>query len=1355
MADKWILHRAGILNFWYYDEQIFEFSDGKLLLRGGNGSGKSVTMQSFLPVLLDGKKSPDRLDPFGSKARRMEDYLLGEKEVSNIDERTGYLFLEYKKANTNQYITTGMGMQARRTQPLKSWGFIITDNRRIGEDFELYKWVTSDGKKQKFPRSKTELETVIGDGGEIANSNKEYMMLVNKHIFGFESLEAYEDLIKLLIQLRSPKLSKEFKPTVIYEILEEALPPLTDDDLRHLSESIDQMEQTRQQMEQLDREVSALKKLNDTYTQYNEQVLHEQIATYKQTEQTRKKATAELAGSQKQAQKLESEIEELTTQKTRLTSDEGVLREALDRLKHHEIFKLEEQRQEKELAHEKMQNALGDIKQKIDNKSEKELKTKTQLLALENRQHEQEKLLKEVENELVFLAEESAFAGHEQNILEWQKQKSETVSFELWKTEIKEHINKLNQAFDLLKESELRLELFQEKDRELGESERALDEILLEASKWQTTLDEEKQTLLSLIHAWVEEHPHYEIDSLSLQEIARLIDNLFEKHDYSEIKAKIETYVQLFQNKLHVEIANNQSHYQQVDANLQQLNAKYQQKKSQVDPEPDRHEATLAFRNQLTAKKVEFSPLYKLIEFKDGVSEKIQKRIESAMIDLGLIDALVTEVDVDIEHDRILRANPVFLTQTLADYLQPDKVQKIISAGRIENILQSIQMNEDALVYITPDGAYQAGAFAGHALPYETVRLIGREARERFRLQELRELEKLMLESREALAKIKNETSQLEEQKAQSQVAWHNFPSNNDAQTSYDELSKTLQKEQLQRAQIGQLSTQVRELDEKIQAIKASLTKVTVGINLKPTTNAYLDGLTSAREYATHLENFHRSHQIFHQLLNEATREQEILTELQVEVDELKGELNIQQAELARIVESIHHLEQEMQLKGMAEVQQEIQKNSQMLTETLANLEVVLDQLPRNQTMDTQLKQQISEQAKTVDFWNLMASAWHQTLEKTWRLSGHEGDVFTAQIFSGKFESKKNKSLLERNLNSLYYELQTDLIDHKMANFTENVVLEDWMKTVNNQWQPYIEQWRNQSMRLTVEFDQRGIKLSPTSLYHEILSEWEHQENRLNELDKSLYEEILLHSVGNTLRARIRRAEIWTKKMKKIMEEGDISSGITFSIKWRPITAQTENELDTKDLVDLLKQDATLLSDGDVERITNHFRSKIQTARQQLNETAEGYTLLQALKNALDYRKWFTFVLHYERKNEPKRELTNNQFFKFSGGEKALAMYIPLLTACFSRYQEASSSAPHIISLDEAFAGVDENNIQTMFKIVEQLGFNYIMNSQVLWGDYQTVSALTVSELLRPKNADFVTVINYHWNGEKMTRLEE
>lgn len=62
MNSKWQINRVGLLDFWYYDEEEFDFLDGRMLLRGANGSGKSVTMQSFIPLLLDGNMRPERLD---------------------------------------------------------------------------------------------------------------------------------------------------------------------------------------------------------------------------------------------------------------------------------------------------------------------------------------------------------------------------------------------------------------------------------------------------------------------------------------------------------------------------------------------------------------------------------------------------------------------------------------------------------------------------------------------------------------------------------------------------------------------------------------------------------------------------------------------------------------------------------------------------------------------------------------------------------------------------------------------------------------------------------------------------------------------------------------------------------------------------------------------------------------------------------------------------------------------------------------------------------------------------------------------------------------------------------------------
>ena len=53
-----------------------------------------------------------------------------------------------------------------------------------------------------------------------------------------------------------------------------------------------------------------------------------------------------------------------------------------------------------------------------------------------------------------------------------------------------------------------------------------------------------------------------------------------------------------------------------------------------------------------------------------------------------------------------------------------------------------------------------------------------------------------------------------------------------------------------------------------------------------------------------------------------------------------------------------------------------------------------------------------------------------------------------------------------------------------------------------------------------------------------------------------------------------------------------------------------------------------------------------------------------------------------------------------------------------------------------------------MFRLLEELKLNFIINSQILWGDYDTVPALAICELVRPNNSKVVTVIRYLWDGK-------
>src|ERR1700760_3972281 len=85
------LHRAGIRNVWQYDEQEFAFGDGRLLLRGKNGAGKSKALEMLLPYLLDGDSRA--LDATGTGRTTLVWLMLDGFEQTN---RLGYLWVEFR-----------------------------------------------------------------------------------------------------------------------------------------------------------------------------------------------------------------------------------------------------------------------------------------------------------------------------------------------------------------------------------------------------------------------------------------------------------------------------------------------------------------------------------------------------------------------------------------------------------------------------------------------------------------------------------------------------------------------------------------------------------------------------------------------------------------------------------------------------------------------------------------------------------------------------------------------------------------------------------------------------------------------------------------------------------------------------------------------------------------------------------------------------------------------------------------------------------------------------------------------------------------------------------------------------------
>ncbi|WP_100334102.1 TIGR02680 family protein [Bacillus alkalisoli] len=1350
--SRWGMNRAGLLNFWYYDEETFQFNDGKLLLRGSNGSGKSVTMQSFLPVLLDGKKSPDRLDPFGSKARRMEDYLLGEKEVVDRDERTGYLFLEYKKQGTEQYMTTGIGMQARRNKGMKSWYFLITDNRRVGHDFHLAQ--TQLG--EKIPLSAKELENRIGKGGYVVHSQKEYMELVNKYVFGFQSTEAYEDLIKLLIQLRSPKLSKDFKPTVIYEILESALPPLTDDELRHLSDTIESMDTTQQQIEQLERELESIQKLELAYDKYNQYVVAERAYQWKKATSKKNESEKKVQVYKKEIANLVDEIERNTIDLKTYTHKRSVAEQAKVNLQKHEVWSLEQDKQEKKKEVEEIIKEASRLKLKWDIKNS-DLNTKwNEKEKVESQLLEKEKETATVMEELSYEGEEAAFLQHEVNVKDLERIGSEQFDFTVWQKEAKEHQALLTSLEKLAENSDSLAQKHEELQRSSSEKKKKVDEIEKEMDHLQEWFDQSQQSLEATIFQWIKDHSKLSFTSEAQQEIARGIQGLYENNRYDAVREKLLASIYEYESSLLKEKANLESKKDNKQKDIDEVEEERWKIKNQKMVEPQRAEGTKKHREQLLEEGKAFIPFYAAVEFKDEVSENQKERLESALKKIGILDSLITDLPLTVSEDAILLTEPKLLGYTLADYLQPDVDEDSpVTKEKVDELLRSISLENDGSgFHIDVDGTYSVGCLVGHA-PYEgESKFIGRASRKRHQRQLLNQLEEKIEQIKAELAELISGILEIDQELVRINSWKQSIPTDNDLAEIFGQLVNKKSEWKAEQESLKRIDIEWKSVYEALSQVKVELRQKGSHLNIALKTEQIAHSLKAIRNYVDYLHAFVLASNQMNHLAKELRSLKGRIDEIEEELNEIKGEQNTKESHLQKLQAIIESIEKQLELKGIEEVREEIRRVQQQLEEATEKTNAIHRVNPVKEAEKNTKVKELQKVESDLNFWQNMAIEWERIIAKEKErgfveiASPHADEIFAS--FETFFTNNERQKILEK-LTKTFYNEQPHLTEYRLLDYTEDEEKPDWVTDqLSSEYEAYLMEWENVKGRRIIQLEYNGQRVSPYFVSSAVKKAHDEQKGWLDEQDRQLYEEIIVNSIGKILRTRIQRAESWVRKMDKIMSERDNSSGLLFSIAWKPLTAESEQEMDTRDLVKLLQRDSKFLNEEDLSSITKHFQSRIARAKELIQLRNEGSTLHQVLKEVLDYRKWFTFVLSFKRENEPnKRELTNNSFFKFSGGEKAMAMYIPLFTAAYSRYKEAGDMAPYIVSLDEAFAGVDENNIRDMFEVVEQLGFNYIMNSQALWGDYDTISSLSICELVRPKNADYVTVIRYEWDGKQ------
>lgn len=310
LHPRYRLHRAGIVNVWQYDQQEFHFGDGRLLLRGKNGAGKSKALEMLLPYLLDGDARA--LDATGTGRTTLAWLMLDGFEGTN---RLGYLWVEFHMTaedGSDDYLTLGAALRASKSTKKATPSFFITP-LRVGEDLVL----VDSGK----PMSVDGLKAAVGPAN-ITERAVEHRDSVARKLFGITEPRRYRNLTQLLHRLRRPTVGDRIEGGGLTTLLSETLPGLDEEVVDKVARNLHDLDSVRDELGRLERTDDALRAFLTKYSAYLKSVVHRSADDVRrQLEQlaTRRK---DAGGAAKTAARLKQQESE--TQARSLSLDEEV-----------------------------------------------------------------------------------------------------------------------------------------------------------------------------------------------------------------------------------------------------------------------------------------------------------------------------------------------------------------------------------------------------------------------------------------------------------------------------------------------------------------------------------------------------------------------------------------------------------------------------------------------------------------------------------------------------------------------------------------------------------------------------------------------------------------------------------------------------------------------------------------------------------------------------------------------------------------------------------------------------------------------------------------------------------------------
>lgn len=1399
--SRFRLARAGIHQVWQYDDE-FSFGDGRLLLRGKNGAGKSKALEILLPFLLDGDTR--RIDASGGGKTSLKWLMLD--GWSGGTNRLGYLWAEFARVDDEgqpHRLTVGAAIRASASAGEARAEFFLT-TREVGDELPLH-----DPARRP---SREKARELIGHENWYERP-ADYRARVARELFGLTDLARYRNLIHLLYGLRRPTIGDRIESGELVKVLSDALPPLDDDVIDKVAHNLDDLDSVRGELARLEKTNAALTTFLKSYRGYLHGVLRARVAHVTA-------ALGDLSKKRRKAGDAEREVATLKAQEsaagrvaeeleTTRDSADADLRALRDSAAYGALRDLRDKRQTLLAIAENARTAWGAAGGARDGEATaaQRLRDETSsigrdLSGLRSALRAARRVARACGVDEALFAEVPATRTEALSVpvsehltdpggtaAEVVRPAAETFGTEIagelerWRTGITESDTVLKGRLRAAAALDGRLREVADAEGKAGGLREHAERLDGQVSDARDRVDERGAELVRAaqqyaadVRTWAESLP----DPASVAVLVEVPDDA----DMTAAERALGRDVPDAVARAAHEVADPalaqyererdevRGHERSTEQELEKARREKRRWEAQVDPEPPRSPYSSADRVPDTG-----APLFLLVDFRESVPDTDRAGIEAALEASGLLAAWASADGTLLAGDTrdvILRGGHPVAGASLADVLRPVPGHGVSEAA-VSRLLRCIGLAESAAPPDDPPSPEAAGAGAGSgqdlsdggaepaagtwiardgryrldvvrgAHGKDRAEYIGAAVRAATRQRRIDELAEQIGGLEIALDGAVAARKQIERLRGALQAALRDIPKGRTlagAWSAYDHAVQEVTR------LAGLLLTARREAE---QAAARATT-----LRARAEAQATSDGLPTDREQ---------------------------LGQLQRELSGLRKDLDGMTAAAGRVLTLLAaHAHARTSWEKARQARVEAESGYATAYGKLAAARRELELLERSvgateqdiMARETDAQDRFDEAVRRLPPARTAHGNAHDERLKT----ENERDRLIAELAEQERSVVAGGSALRRPLGLAGLPLAAGLagvdalLDRYDAAQDGDVrariaalrgLAEDIGATLGPVSQDVSASLiirRSEELRdgLAGGYDAEGDEDDGIKRYllrddtgtHDVAvvglrirSAAEAAASRLSAREQEVFETYLLGELGDHLSRQVLAARGLVDGMNDTLDQVRSSHGIGVRLQW---DLPRDGDADIRAAVTLLRQPSALRTRDQSAQLRDALRRRIEEARRA--DPSAGYGV--HLRAALDYREWFEFKVKVTEEAHPDRERVLSHRTALSQGEMRVVAYLVLFATAAAHFTSVAASAPQaprLILLDDAFAKVDEPTHGRLLGLLVDLDLDFVITSERLWGCFPTVPSLHIYECLRDPGTRGVATVHFTWDG--------